>query len=298
MSIPLVTAIVPVYKSSQYIEVFLKQLTSQTIFKEIEVILDLNEPSSFELRTAKKYLAKHPDQIKVIISNPRISIAASMNKCMKNSRGRFIAIWNIDDLRTPESLELQSSFLLKNKSFVAVSGAYKVVNVFKSKQGELVLKKNIPVDSLLKEMHLGPFFMFRKEILHKVGFFDEQFEIAADFDFAIRVARYGKVYFLQQLLGYYLDSGVGASTSPGIKQPIERTVIQMRYGAYLDIEQNLSCLTGNYTVSQMKLGKRLIPIAKFFEDYDIYIQKQMNTYLDRKFRNIKSRLLIFFNFKK
>jgi hypothetical protein len=140
--------------------------------------------------------------------------------------------------------------------------------------------------------------MFRKEILHKVGFFDEQFEIAADFDFAIRVARYGKVYFLQQLLGYYLDSGVGASTSPGIKQPIERTVIQMRYGAYFDIEQNLACLTGNYTVSQMKLGKSLIPIAKFFEDYDMYIQKQMKTYLDRKFRNIKSRLLIFLNFKK
>jgi hypothetical protein len=48
----------------------------------------------------------------------------------------------------------------------------------------------------------------------------------------------------------------------------------------------------------MKLGKSLIPIAKFFEDYDMYIQKQMKTYLDRKLRNIKSRLLIFLNFKK
>lgn len=298
MSIPLVTAIVPVYKSSLYIEAFLKQLTSQTIFKEIEVILDLNEPSSFELKTVKKYLVKYPDQIKIVTSNPRISIAASMNKCIKNSKGRFIAIWNIDDLRTPDSLELQSSFLLKNKSFVAVSGAYKVVKIFKSKQGVLVLKKNISNDSLLKEMHLGPFFMFRKEILHKVGFFDEQFEIAADFDFAIRVARYGKVYFLQQLLGYYLDSGVGASTSPGIKQPIERTVIQMRYGAYLDIDHKFASLTGNYIVSQIKLGRRLIPIAKFFKDYDSYIEKQMKTYLDRKFRNIKSRIFLFLNFKK
>ena len=35
---------------------------------------------------------------------------------------------------------------------------------------------------------------------------------------------------IQEILGFYLNEGLGASTKPNSKQPLERTVIELRYG--------------------------------------------------------------------
>jgi GT2 family glycosyltransferase len=108
-------------------------------------------------------------------------------------------------------------------------GNYLVVSSFGSQYGYLVDetgKENL----LTKGMVLGPFFMFRKSAIKKCGLFDEQLVSGADFDLALRLAFNGKGKHIPHILGFYLNEGMGASTRPNSKQPLERTVIELRYG--------------------------------------------------------------------
>ena len=90
--------------------------------------------------------------------------------------------------------------------------------------------------------------MFRKSLLEKSGVFDEQLVSGADYDLAMRLARCGKSMHIPNILGYYLNEGMGASTRPNSKQPLERTVIELRYGVRI-------------------LEDRFVPQAR--EEYDI-----------------------------
>ena len=65
---------------------------------------------------------------------------------------------------------------------------------------------------LQKAMILGPFFMFKRSILEKIGYFDEQLLSGTDFDFAMRLGRYAQGKHIDYNLGYYLNDRSGLST--------------------------------------------------------------------------------------
>jgi hypothetical protein len=77
---------------------------------------------------------------------------------------------------------------------------------------------------------------FTKSGLADAGLFDEQLVSGGDFDLAIRLALQGRAVRTTVPLGYYLDAGLGASTSPQSKQLVERTLIELRYAIYDKID--------------------------------------------------------------
>ena len=72
--------------------------------------------------------------------------------------------------------------------------------------------------------------MFKRSILEKIGYFDEQLLSGADFDFAMRLGRHGHGRHIDHNLGYYLNDRSGLSTKVNSLQEIERTVVELRYG--------------------------------------------------------------------
>ena len=155
-----------------------------------------------------------------------------MNRCIKEATGDLVTIWNVDDLRTPFSIESQVKAILEKKGDV-VMGNYSIVRSFGDKTVTKVFDhKNVPTSELVRSMYLGPFVMFKKTLCKKAGYFDEQLTSGADFDLSIRLAYNGKVVVADELLGYYLNEGKGASTRPGSKQSLDATVIELRYGIF------------------------------------------------------------------
>ena len=67
--------------------------------------LDHTEPDAEEFDWVAAFAARHPARIRHIATAPAVPIGVSMNACIKQARGRLLAIWNVDDLRTPGSLE-------------------------------------------------------------------------------------------------------------------------------------------------------------------------------------------------
>lgn len=271
-----ISCITPCYKMERYLKVFLDELPKQTIFDDIEVILDHNDPTEIEIFWVKQFQEKYPGRLQHNVVTPVTPIGVSMNKCIQLAKAPVVAIWNVDDLRTPYSLEKQVSFLEKNKTYGVVHGNFVISTKFGERYGKLVdhsqyVDKHV---ELTRGMVLGPFFAWNKYLCTEVGYFDEQLKSGADFDLAIRLASANKVGVVHGILGYYLDEGRGASTNGSYKQPLERTVIEQRYGILDKIDKQWLSheRIGDYDPQTIINFGKAHCVREFFKDYDSFIK--------------------------
>ncbi len=254
-----VSTITPCYNMSKYMKGFLDNLSTQT-HKDLEIVLDHNDPSDEEVKLVEDYNEQYNNilHIKVEGVDP---IGTSMNRCIEYATGDYLCIWNVDDLRTPDSIEVMAKALDDNPDVDFVYGNYTIVPNFGGTQGQYVDETGRE-DELTTGMILGPFFMFRKSLIEKSGIFDEQLIQGADYDLALRLAFNGKGLHLPVNLGYYLNEGLGQSTKPNSKQPIERTVIEMRYNIRV-LEPQLMPYTSEYDVENIIVDEEKIPASSF-----------------------------------
>ena len=254
-----VSTITPCYNMSKYMKGFLDNLSTQT-HKDLEIVLDHNDPSDDEVKLVEEYNEQHDNilHIKVEGVDP---IGTSMNRCIEYATGDYLCIWNVDDLRTPDSIEVMAKALDENPDVDFVYGNYIIVPKFGSTEGQYVDETGRE-DELTTGMILGPYFMFRKSLLEKSGVFDEQLVQGADYDLALRLAFNAKGLHLPINLGYYLNEGLGQSTKPDSKQPIERTVIELRYNIRV-LEPHLVRYTRTYDVGNIIVDEEKIPVSNF-----------------------------------
>ncbi len=268
MSNILVSTITPCFRMKPYLRRFLEELPRQTMFEQMEVVLDHNEPDAEELEWVAAFAAKHPGRLRHIVTTPVAPIGVSMNACIRHARGEFLAIWNVDDLRTPGSLEAQLRALRSAPQAGTAFGDYKIVWSFGSRDGRLVCDRGRPEAERHRGMLLGPFYMFRADLCRRAGLFDEQLRSGADFDFALRLLSHAGAVATSEPLGYYLNEGLGASTRPGSLQSLERNVVYMRYGIWDKFD--LDCLPElrHYDVYKIVNGGDALPVASLFRDYE------------------------------
>ena len=254
-----VSTITPCYNMSKYMKGFLDNLSTQT-HKDLEIVLDHNDPSDEEVKLVEEYNEQYDNilHIKVEGVDP---IGTSMNRCIEYATGDYLCIWNVDDLRTPDSIEVMAKALDENPDVDFVYGNYIIVPRFGSTEGQYVDETGRE-DELKTGMILGPYFMFRKSLLEKSGVFDEQLIQGADYDLALRLAFNAKGLHLPINLGYYLNEGLGQSTKPDSKQPIERTVIELRYNIRV-LEPHLVPYTRSYDVGNIIVDEEKIPVSNF-----------------------------------
>ena len=257
-----VSSITPCFNMERYMEGFLENLSTQT-HKDLEIVMDHNNPSDCEMEMIEKYQETNDNllHIKVDGVDP---IGISMNRCIEYATGDYLCIWNVDDLRTPDSIEVMAKALDDNPDVDFVYGNYHVVPSFGSKEGHIVDEAG-KEEWLKIGMILGPFFMFRKSAIEKAGVFDEQLVSGADYDLALRLAFNGKGMHIPNILGYYLNEGMGASTRPDSKQPLERTVIELRYGIRI-LEPRLVPQTRVYDVENIIVDGKKTPARSYKND--------------------------------
>ena len=236
---------------------FLDNLSTQT-HKDLEIVIDHNDPTDEEINLIEEY-NKEYDNIFHIQVEGLDPIGISMNRCIEYATGDYLCIWNVDDLRTPDSIEVMAKALDDNPDVDFVYGNYTIVPNFGATEGQYVDETGRE-DELTTVMILGPFFMFRKSILEKSGVFDEQLVQGADYDLALRLAFNGKGLHLPINLGYYLNEGLGQSTKPNSKQPIERTVIEMRYDIRV-LEPHLMPYTSEYDIENIIVDEEKIHVS-------------------------------------
>lgn len=116
---PKISIIMGIYNCSDYLEEAVKCVINQT-FKEWELIMcdDGSTDSTYKLALQ---LSKLDKRIKVIKNKKNIGLAASLNHCLKYSKGKYIARMDGDDVCSLNRLEKEYNFLENNSKYSFVS---------------------------------------------------------------------------------------------------------------------------------------------------------------------------------
>lgn len=123
---------------------------------------------------------------------PRESVYASWNRGVRESKGLYISFWNVDDIRFYESFIEGKNTLNSGYDATYFSFIYKrYIEVFGI---PVLIKRTVTnpqeYDAAIfrTTFPVGPFFMVKKNVFEKNGYFDETFKIAGDFDWWSRLA--------------------------------------------------------------------------------------------------------------
>ncbi len=285
---PKVSILLSTYKSEKFLADQLKSIEKQSIWKQAELIVAANDPNNSEHAILEYFQNRWRDQAKIIVI-PRETLYTSWNRCINIARSNLLAIANVDDIRIPTSLESQVSILEETKSIDFCYGPFVVVSEFRSKEGDTVLPPEFNKREFTRSMHLGPFFMWRKIVNGEVQYFDEQFQSGGDFDFAIRLALHGRGARIDESLGYYLDAGGGLSTGSDL-QPIERTVIELRYGIYDKVDYDFLIDALKYNVSSSCLNGEWQSVSQLIPNYGKFILKRKQMWFGIGVENYAKKL--------
>ncbi|MFB0524359.1 MAG: glycosyltransferase family 2 protein, partial [Phycisphaerae bacterium] len=168
---------------AEKIEDTIRSVLSQD-YKNIEHIIVDGGSTDGTLNIIKKY----QDQIHKYISEPDKGIYDAMNKGIKLSTGDIIAILNSDDVYTSRSVVGEMVEFIENHNLDAAYGDLLYIDrnnsnhvtrfwkAGKYKRGAFYYGWVIP----------HPTFFCRKEVFEKHGYFNNDFQIAADFELMLR----------------------------------------------------------------------------------------------------------------
>jgi len=236
----MLTIITSLYKSEYHIAKFAKRLNRVTDFFDkkrfkYEVLIIANDPGEKELNVLENLMAKN-NSIKYF-KVPRESLYATWNRGIKLSRGNVITFWNVDDLRFPRAMmegyeKLTDGYDIVYSPFVVVQ-KHKYYKLLPLPEIAFKWPDDYNLEINKDEMIWGPFFMFNKNIIDRVGLFDEGFKVVADYDWFIKAGLKGAKFFRTFLIsGLYiklmptLSGGMGNN----IIHTVENQVIFIRYG--------------------------------------------------------------------
>ena len=236
---PLISIITSLYAGGRYIEAFLENITSQSIFDDCElIIVDAASPDGE--REAIEAAAQAFPNIVYLRLETRVGIYAAWNMAVARARGSYLTNANLDDCRRRDSIELQAA-TLQALPFVDIVHQDVVFS----------LEPNLPFDAIaavdfrtafpnanayslldINAPHNAP--MWRRRLHEEIGIFDETLVSAADFDFWLRCASRGKRFYKlnDPHVGYYYNPH-GLSTRADTPGHREVKAITRRHAASL-----------------------------------------------------------------
>ena len=220
--LPKISIITSVYDGDEYIEPFLKDITSQTIFKEKceLIIINANSPGK-EDKIISEYVERYPENIiyKKLEKDP--GIYGVWNKGIELSSGEYITNANLDDRKAAHSLESHAKELFLNEGVDLVYSDMVITDKpnetweSNSSNGRKYNMADFSFENLLRGNmpHAAP--MWRRTLHEKHGLFDEKYRSAGDWEMWLRAASNGSVFKkISSVSNLYYFNPKGISTNP------------------------------------------------------------------------------------
>jgi len=221
---PLVTIITVVYNGEKFLEETILSVINQTYDNVEYIIVDGNSTD----RTLN-IIQNFSHAIDYWVSEKDKGIYDAMNKGIMLARGEIIGFINSDDALNPGVLSLIAEKFVVKPGFDFAYGSVDLIRNSGEKYGitqpfpqHLIKKK------YLKEMPFPhPSLFVKKAVFMKVGLFDLDFPIGADYDFIIRILKEEFIGIdLNVPISRFRDGGI----SGGIDTYKEIKRIQKKYG--------------------------------------------------------------------
>lgn len=185
---PQVSVIIPCYNSADFIAETLDSVFAQT-YKNFETVL-VNDGSA-NTDVLEKVINPYRDKL-IYLKQENGGVSKARNTGIKASRGSLLAFLDSDDIWEPSFLESQIKFLCENDLDLVYCDALlfgesplagKTYMQCCPSEGKVSLKSLMELQCNI----ITSCVVVRKEIVRKVGMFDEQIKVAEDFDLWARI---------------------------------------------------------------------------------------------------------------
>jgi glycosyltransferase EpsE len=182
-----VSVLIAVFNGEATLIDSIKSITSQT-YKNLEILI-IDDGSDDKTSEICNSLEKEDKRITIYKNQDNIGLTKSLNILLEKSSGTFIARHDIDDLSSPERIETQLNFLLNKK----VDFVYSRAQIIKSNKLIPGISYFLPKKIIIK--FKNPFIhgtlFAKKEIILKVGKYDERFRYSQDYKLAFDLINSG-----------------------------------------------------------------------------------------------------------
>lgn len=191
MTTPKITIITPSFNQADYLEATIKSVLDQK-YPNLEYIIADNASTDGSVEIIRRYAKKYPKIIRWQ-SKPDKGQSNAINQCLKKATGDIVAYINSDDYYFPDTFKTVVSYFNSHPERLWLVGDCQVSDP--KLTWTFALKHLWPIQ-------LHPFFLqvfntvnqpsvfLTKELVKKVGLFDESLNYVFDYDYWLRALRF------------------------------------------------------------------------------------------------------------
>lgn len=201
-ALPLVSVQMVVWNGEKYIAEAVESVLNQT-YPNVELVV-VDDGSTD--RTREIVEGFRSDRIRYVCKEHG-GVAPARNEALRHCRGDCIAILDSDDLYEPDMLQAGVDALRENPELDAVYTDLAIIDDRGKETGVVCSYENVRPDRIIAETFLEgcnavPFgsMMVRRELVDRIGPFDERFSISEDSDYIVRLARLGQFGHINRTL--------------------------------------------------------------------------------------------------
>lgn len=234
----LVSVIMPCYKESvSYFMTAVNSVLQQT-FKDIELILILDDPNNAELLRLGNSYAKMDSRVRFFVNERNLKLVATLNKGLKLAEGDVIARLDADDIALPDRIEKQMAFV---DEYDLISTNFAFINL----EGNIIRHRHFPTNDFAIKKYLTKVAdcMYHTTWLGKKSTFTElngyrEIGPFEDYDFLLRaVNKHMKLLNLEEELTYYRFNTEGISYNNRLKQHLGSEFIRDNHEIINEIKE-------------------------------------------------------------
>lgn len=186
---PLISVVMSVYSEPiEWIKKSIDSVLNQT-YSNFEFIIIIDKPERQELINFLFEEEKKDHRIRVFENDKNIGLAASLNKGINLSKGKFIARMDADDISLPYRFERQLKLLRQNNKVGICGGRAKIINEYEKVKGYIKMKSSPAIlreNIFFESPFIHPTVMIRRELLDKENY-DENLRVAQDWNLWLRL---------------------------------------------------------------------------------------------------------------
>ena len=202
-----VSVIIPTYNRADFLAEAIDSVLNQT-WKDLETLVvdDGSTDSTWEV------VARYGERLKYFYKKNE-GPSSARNVGIREAMGTYVAFLDSDDVWEPEKLFIQMNFMRKHPEIKLVCTDSSVIDSRESREGKL---KTDLMGNLFSLLYSNSFIrtstvLMEKACFQEVGYFDERYRSAEDYDVWLRVARSYPIAYLNRPLVRYRKHGGNVS---------------------------------------------------------------------------------------
>lgn len=231
-----VAVIVSLYKAERFLAPMMENLLGQTAYRrgEVEILLIDSASPQNERRILAPYLERC-EHLFYGRTPERETLYGSFNRAIRHSRAPYVMNLDVDNRLRPDAIDIFAEALDLRPDVGLVYGN-QFVGQFQNEGfhnhvrfGRLH-RPRFSRDMMLHKFYFGSEMMWRKSLHDEIGYYDDSFVVAADYEMVCRYATVTDFLHVDRFFGLYLKNlqGVEYTNLPLCQSEDERIREQYR----------------------------------------------------------------------